>query len=258
MSGFAVTKQPGGKEDDTGGIQFEMQENKRGDPFSFCDRLATPAGCQVLKDVNRLVIRQNIEEDIEGPCGSGSTFTIFNDGEDIMFYAGERSDCFSRWICGPHRQFSLSIWNVQEEEVLSLTHPCCRCDWCCCVDCFVCAHRLTISDRKNDQIGSIVQTFSCCQPMFEILDKTKEPIAIFKGPCCPCRCCTDMEFPIMDASDTKEMGYVMKRWGGERPDGINCDHEYYEIIFPPAMLSRDKALMLASSFLIHYMYFEIS
>lgn len=67
------------------------------------------------------------------------------------------TSCICRWFCGPHRQFQLEFFTPQDDLVFTLFRKSCRCDWCCCLDCVLCNHKVYVVDCLNRTLGSIKQ-----------------------------------------------------------------------------------------------------
>ena len=73
-----------------------------------------------------------------------------------MWFVTE-SSCICRWACGPNRQFRLEFFSPQDDLVFALHRTCCRCDWCCCLDCFMCVHKTYVVDCLGRTLGSVKQ-----------------------------------------------------------------------------------------------------
>lgn len=59
-------------------------------------------------------------------------------------------------------------------------------------------------------------------------------------------------------SDTGEkIGTIWKKWPGFSVQQ-NMDHEYFGLNVPPNMESKTKLMLLGATFLLSYMYFEMS
>ncbi|XP_062620385.1 phospholipid scramblase 1-like [Saccostrea cucullata] len=225
---------------------------------SINPRLDPPPGLEGLNDKGFIYVRQQMESDLRGGCGATNTYKIWNEREEELFYVLEDASCICRWFCGPHRQFRLDFFTPQDDLVFTLYRKSCRCDWCCCLDCVLCNHKVYVVDCLNRTLGSIKQKFGVCQGNFEVMDNDGETIAKIFGPCCIFRCCTEISFEIWDKIGEEKLGSINKKWEGEQEDGINVDHEYFDINFPEKMNSIEKMLIIGGAFLIDYMYFEMS
>ncbi|KAH3813007.1 hypothetical protein DPMN_141453 [Dreissena polymorpha] len=67
------------------------------------------------------------------------------------------SGCLCRWACGPARQFSLDVFSTEDDLVLNFHRTACRCDCCCCLDCFLCLQKLYVVDCLGRTLGAVKQ-----------------------------------------------------------------------------------------------------
>ncbi|XP_045201851.2 phospholipid scramblase 3-like [Mercenaria mercenaria] len=225
---------------------------------SLNPRVMTPPGLEVLDNIQLLAIRQQMDMDIQGGCGAPNTYRIWDDNDEQIFFATEESGCLCRWACGPARQFSLDVFSASDDQVLNFHRTCCRCDCCCCFDSFMCLQKLYVVDCLGRTLGAVKQKFSIFNAKFDIVDHDNNVLFKLLGPCCPCRCATEIYFQILNKTGERQIGRVQKKWGGDRTDNINVDHEYFDVTFPAKLDSVDKGLILGAAFLVNCMYLEMS
>lgn len=82
-------------------------------------------------------------------------FTHFIQSISRRFHS--ESSCLCRWMCGPSRKFSLSLFSTQDDQVLTFHRTCCRCDCCCCLDCILCLQKLYVVDCLGRTLGAVKQ-----------------------------------------------------------------------------------------------------
>ncbi len=127
-------------------------------------------------------------------------------------------------------------------------------------------------------VGHVEQNLSCYRPTFDICDAEGEAKYVIEGPslcrtwwrgfCGKCaflflrrkRCCCfgrDIVFNITNAESGDKCGELAKLWAGplEKQRGL-ADFDRFGIDFPDEAGYELKVVMLASCFLIDYLYFE--
>eukprot|EP00057_Strongylocentrotus_purpuratus_P028713 XP_011683187.1 PREDICTED: phospholipid scramblase family member 5 [Strongylocentrotus purpuratus] len=190
------------------------------------------------------------------PCGMG----IISDfpGLERCAVAGE-SECCERVWCGHQRGFLFHITDNMGQEVLRVTRQfkcCAGCSWCADND--HCSLFVAVESPPGTVIGYVKQTQSWVSPRFDVLTADQECALKIQGHWCHCQtvCCTeDIEFKIFTNDLQTEVGKVSKQWGGwVRESFTKADN--FGVQFPQDMDVKVKATLLASTFLIDFMYFE--
>ncbi|KAK3094460.1 hypothetical protein FSP39_002000 [Pinctada imbricata] len=217
---------------------------------SVIPKLDPPPGMEGLNDKGFVYVKQQMESDLRGGCGTPNTYKIMNENEEELFYVLEDATCCCRWSCGPQRRFRLDFFTPQDDLVFTLDRNCCRCDCCCCLDCFLCNNKVYVTDCTNRTLGSIKQKFGIFSGKFDVLDYDGNMVAKIYGPCCVFRCCTEISFEIYDKNGEEKIGSINKKWEGEQDSSINVDHEYFDITFPEKMDPIDKMLIIGGAFLV--------
>ncbi|CAH1245351.1 PLSCR1 [Branchiostoma lanceolatum] len=249
MSGRVVDRQPkrGGKGEES--LELVTWMGRPPDKPTNC-----PAGLEYLTSLDKLRVSQTFGA--EGPvCNfENNNYVIKNGRGQQVYFASEETNCFCRQCCGPARAFHMSLYDKLSREVLHLVRPA-RCDACCFPCCLM---TLTVKTGDEETLGYVKQKWNIFHGILEVQDAEKKPWYHIRGPACPCRCFSNMEFKILSLEeDKKAVGSIAKRWGGPQ-DKYNMDHENFEIEFPYEVDVRMKAVLLGACFLVNYMYFEMS
>ncbi|KAL3055073.1 hypothetical protein OYC64_017893 [Pagothenia borchgrevinki] len=105
-------------------------------------------------------------------------------------------------------------------------------------------------------IGTVFQRWSMFTPLLEVCDSEGASTIRIQGSCCPSRCFSNQQFQIVSNIGEK-MGSIWKKWPGFNDD-YNMDHEYFGLEVPLGMESHSKLMLLAATFLLNYMFFEMS
>jgi len=69
-----------------------------------------------------------------------------------------------------------------------------------------------------------------------------------EGPCCPCGCCSEVEFKIMSMDETTEVGKITKQWRGLTREAFT-DADTFAIDFPRDIDLPMKATLLGISWM---------
>ncbi|XP_068605387.1 phospholipid scramblase 2 [Brachionichthys hirsutus] len=207
----------------------------------------------VLATVDRVFITARPE--LQGPqCVARRIYSITAGGSrSPLFVAVEESSCVCLQCCGPARACSLRGFDLQGHQVFYFERPC-RAD-ACCLGCCLMEMRAYTPQRRL--IGTVCQRWSMFTPLLEVCGgPVGAPAVRIQGSCCPCRCLSNQQFQIVSDIGEK-MGSIWKKWPGFNGDR-NMDHEYFGLEVPLNMDSDTKLLLLAATFLLNHMFFEMS
>ncbi|KAM9359779.1 phospholipid scramblase 1-like [Symphorus nematophorus] len=215
-----------------------------------------PAGCphglEYLTQIDQLLVHQrvNVAEMITG-WEMNNAYTVKNSMGQQVFMATEENDIFTMQVCGPARPFTMHIHDNMGQEVLTLTRPL-RCIGCC-FPC--CLQELEVHSPPGNRIGYVEQDWHPVLPKFTILDELRKPQLKIRGPCCDCRCMSDVIFEVTSLDESAVVGQISKQWGGFLQEGFT-DADNFGISFPMDLDVKIKAVMLGACFLIDFMFFE--
>ncbi|KAL4219859.1 hypothetical protein ACF0H5_020270 [Mactra antiquata] len=180
---------------------------------SLNPRMMPPPGLEVLDDQPLIAVRQQMDVDKYGGCGAPNTYKLFDQSNEEMFIATDGG--FLMHLAYGH---------------------------------FTCEEKH--SSRLCSAIGTTTSKFSVFSPKFDIVDHDDNVLFKVQGPCCGCRCSTEIYFKIFSKTGDQQVGKIQKKWGGDRTDNINVDHEYFEVAFAPSLDIVDKGLILGAAFLV--------
>lgn len=206
----------------------------------------------VLDTVSQIHITARPE--LQGPqCVPRRIYSIATGASRSQFLvAVEESSCVCLQCCGPARACSLQGFDRQGRQVFYFERPL-RVD-ACCFGC--CLMELRAYTPQKHLIGTVHQRWSMFTPLLEVWDSEGASTIRIQGSCCPCRCFSNQQFQIVSNIGEK-IGTIWKKWPGFN-DERNMDHEYFGLEVPPSMESQTKLLLLAATFLINHMFFEMS
>ena len=211
-----------------------------------------PPGLEYLTMIDQLLVHQKVEL-LEAFTGfeTANKYSIKNSLGQKIYYAVEDSDCLTRNCCGPRRPFDMKILDNFQNEVIHLSRPL-RCDSCwfpCCLQ------NIEVTSPPGTLVGSIDQEWSICCPSYAIKNANGDTVLRIEGPFCTMSICGNVEFQVMSADGSTEVGKISKQWSGLIRE-MFTDADYFGITFPIDLDVKMKAVMLGACFLIDAMFFE--
>uniref|UniRef100_A0A3Q1BN04 Phospholipid scramblase n=1 Tax=Amphiprion ocellaris TaxID=80972 RepID=A0A3Q1BN04_AMPOC len=180
-----------------------------------------------------------------------NVYTVKNSMGQQVFVAAEENDIFTMQVCGPARPFTIHLHDNMGQEVLTLIRPL-RCG-SCCFPC--CLQELEVQSPPGNPIGYVEQNWHPFLPNFTILNDMRRPQLKIKGPCCDCRCMSDVIFEVTSLDESVVVGQISKQWGRFMQEGFT-DADNFGISFPVDLEVKMKAVMVGVCFLIDFMFFE--
>ncbi|XP_061695827.1 phospholipid scramblase 2 [Syngnathoides biaculeatus] len=206
----------------------------------------------VLDEVSQFHI--NARPQLQGPqCVPQKIYNIATGpSRSQLFVVLEESSCVCLQCCGPARSCSLQGFDHQGQQVFYFDRPL-RMD-ACCLGC--CLMEISAYTGRRQLIGTVHQRWSMFTPLFEVKDSQGSSAGQIQSACCPSRCLSNQQFQIV-SNIGDNIGTIWKKWPGFQQER-NMDHEYFGMEVPLDMDSQTKLLLLAATFLLNYMFFEMS
>lgn len=187
-----------------------------------------------------------------------------------LLKAKEESDCLCRICLMKWREFTMDISSEATGNVVYKIMRPFKCTLlCCCV--MINPQELSISDDQGNVIGRTVQDWQCLPAMcgktyLKVEDKDgNTQYNIEHNQCCnanafnpavPCLCPVN-HFSIMSADMTQEVGGLDNIFPGCNFEGLcSPDTDNYKLTFPTDATPDQKAMLLGSTVLIEYLFFE--
>ncbi|KAF7692613.1 phospholipid scramblase family member 5 [Silurus meridionalis] len=215
-----------------------------------CVTETLPAGLAALETVSQLHITAIPE--LQGPrCISHKMYSVATETRQL-FLAVEESSCLCMQCCGPARACSLQGFDQDQQKIFLFERPL-RADMCCLGCCLM---KMRVYTSQRDLIGTVHQRWSMFTPYFEVCDSSNSPFLRIEGSCCPIRCLSDQEFQVVSMIGER-IGTIWKKWPGYN-ESCNIDHEHFGFNVSDNMDVNTKVLLLAGTFLLNHMFFEMS
>ena len=250
--------------------QLEIQKNSGGSKNSLESLKLS------MENIKEMVIKQeaDILEAVTG-CQEPNNYNVYgklSDGEKIyIFKCREFSSCGMRYFCPVNcREFTMKIKlafeeneneNTEDEDYnnsLIVINKNCKCPFLCCIR----PDMKVILSENNIKLGTIVQCFSICDPVFSIYDKNDNEIFHIEADCCQCGLMCRNNF--MGKTDEAHF-FIYNMEDRANPAGDICKKaaksmysiaDNYSVIFPNKATFEDKILLTIAGIMIDYQYFE--
>jgi uncharacterized protein YxjI len=162
------------------------------------------------------------------------------DGRTIM-YAQEQGegtmDFLRRSFLNTARPFHIELSDERGQDVMHLHRP-----WRWLFS------RLDVLDGGGVPIGSIQQRFAVLSKRFTVLDPSGAELAELYGPML-----RPWTFRVLVGG--QEVGQITKQWSGLLREAFT-DADTFGVQYGPGMSPQLRALALAATFLIDFLYFE--
>ena len=128
------------------------------------------------------------------------------------------------------------------------------------------------SHINEEILGEILEPYRCCDPFFKIINKNKEKIFDIHTDCWQkgissrrfsCGKYAEVNFNIYkgntsgkDMLEQNTFGNIIRRVPKNVEKSVFSDFDNFEINFPPEATAEEKLLLLGSTLLIDYRFFE--
>ncbi|CAG0900178.1 unnamed protein product, partial [Darwinula stevensoni] len=183
-------------------------------------------------------------------CDAQNKYSVKTEEGNELYFAQEDSNFCLRILCSYLRPFQLSLTNGNNQVVLRLERPF-RCNGCC-FPC--CLQVLRVYSGTGEHLGTIEEEWALWKTNLRIKDSNDEVVYRVKGSCCPCSFCgADVEFPVLNESETRQVGMIRKHWSGALKECCT-DADDFDVSFPKDLDVRLKSLFIGSLFLLSHHY----
>ncbi|XP_060570995.1 phospholipid scramblase 1-like [Ruditapes philippinarum] len=226
-------------------------------PKPSAGSLGCPPGLEYLAQVDKLVIKEqpNIIEMV-AHAEQENVYNIFNASGQQVYRANEESDTCHRQCCRANRGFIMHVTDNLNNEVIRMdrvfrcvSYPCFSCIGCC-------AHRVNVEAPVGTVIGYVKRKPSFCTPLFAIMDADDNEVLVISGPGCICQGChCDVDFNI--SSGESDVGKIVKLAPQDLQEMFSTA-DTFSLNFPMNLDVKQKALLFGATFLIDFLYFELS
>lgn len=218
-------------------------------------------GTGPLRSANKLCIKQRIRAGdvfslITG-CEVEKKFNIHGSAGEVLYSAKEKSNFCCRCCCGNIRTLDINIRDPTGKDIIHFSRPINCAGLCCGILYPFCTQALSVS-VNGESAGVVRERATWCYPVFHIYDSVGEAILKVRGPLFHFgNCGENVPFEVTSIENGGHVATITKMWGGCCRDSV-LDAGNFVIDFYLNMSIEEKALVLATAFLIDLMYFENS
>jgi len=222
-----------------------------------------------------LILKQDIRDlctEMYCRWAQANSYSIFNpafgDGwhKQQILHVKENSSCIERFCCRSSRGLNLAVLTADDREVISIDRPYHLCSkggcFCYCSDSFyqiIDVHAGRDTHFAHTRLGRVRQNFSFFKPYLTIFNSEGEEVYRILASCCTCGSRSFRIFRAHEGEMEKknQIGIIKKKWGGFTREFLtNCDT--FAISFPVDSNHVQRALIIAASLFIDYLYYENS
>lgn len=168
-----------------------------------------------------------------------NSYTIANENGEPLFKALEEGGSFfMRMFLRSMRPFTVNIYDLQNNLVLSLKRPF---KWF--------FHHLNVFSKDGAQIGSVSWKFRFVLKEYSVKDNMGSELFILKSPLM-----NPWTLKIISPNFGEE-GMIQKKWTGMAKE-IFTRADNFMLEFPSSWAKEKRALLLGAVFLIDFVHFE--
>jgi hypothetical protein len=197
-------------------------------------------------------------------------YELFNPAtKQLAYVAKEDSECLARCCCAPSHEADVRIYNATDvnnpQDVAYHVYKPFKCTGVCCalMDCCQPEVEVYRGPREQNQLIGTVKFPMCgggLSPKVDMMDAQGNVWGNLDGPTCCVGSCCPSKFSYTNIKNPVDQGYGIEKKGA---DGIMnagkelfTDADNFVIAFDPAMTMDQRGVLLASMFLLDFMFFE--
>ncbi|KAK3758115.1 hypothetical protein RRG08_006690 [Elysia crispata] len=208
----------------------------------------------ILEPLNEIRVSQHLDFIEVCLCWERSNrYSLYNQQDDQILYTYEAARCYARQCYGSLREFTLITTDNDDNRLLYLQRPArcsSRCFYACC-----CLQEMNIIIPPKDTLGVMKEKWSCCIPQYELAESKGHLKFLIQGDCSHFRMCNSINFTVRNAENL-EVATISKPYGGCSLKTLIGGSNNFKIKYLENLTKEEKVLILGSSFLLDFNYFE--
>lgn len=223
------------------------------------DKEKLPLGLKKLSGADEVTVKQHIDSVEVVMCcfARPCRYSVYSDkSSDQFLYVQEVSDCYARQIMGAARSFALKFSDSDFIDILKVVRPQTCSRGCCGICCQL--PILHIENPPGTRVAYIKEKRSCCYPTYHIYSGKDSLMYILRPQCCynsVFGLCSDINIDIFDDSGERVVAQLCKQTKGNTRECIAQENNF-TMKYLLEMSVIHKVILLGSSFLIDFHYFE--
>lgn len=149
----------------------------------------------------------------------------------------------------------MTLTDQTTQSVMHISRPL-TCQGCCCASLYPhCTQALSVS-VGGESVGTVRERATWWNQVFHVFDSVGNQVLKIRGPGCLFYCWEDVTFRVLDLEDN-QVGSITKKWMGCWKETLT-DADNFVLDFGEDMSISNKVLVMAATFLIDIMYFEVN
>ncbi|XP_017486069.1 PREDICTED: phospholipid scramblase 1-like [Rhagoletis zephyria] len=208
-----------------------------------------PPGLEYLTQVDQLVVIQEVDMlQVFTGYESHNRYSVKNAANQNVYYCVETSDVLTMNLMHSDRPFEIIVMDNFGVPVLRASRPYHFGSILC-----GCPDLLQVSTGNGQPLGTVQEQFKCCGSRFTVHDANGGVVLFLEGP--PCRFdFLDTEFEVLTTDEAK-VGAVTRQFPGFFKE-LYTKADVFGVHFPVDLQVEVKALLLCSTFLIDFMFYQ--
>ncbi|XP_047519669.1 phospholipid scramblase 2-like [Pieris napi] len=206
-----------------------------------------------LAEVDRLFITKRLRvKAVLFLRGKKNRFSVRTPDRNLVYTIEEENSWWVGYLCYGLRPLQLRVFNSSSEEVMRISRP-----YACTSRIFPCQlQNIQVFSPPGRKIGSIEQQWAPIKPIYLVRRQNGDAVFWIQGPRITISFFRDLQFRIQKM-DGSHVGSSCKRWQGLLHAMFFAPlHDRYGVAFERNLDVEDKALLLAATLLIEYMYYD--
>ncbi|XP_052753059.1 phospholipid scramblase family member 5-like [Galleria mellonella] len=215
---------------------------------------APPHILHELAPVDRLLITKRLRvKSVLFLRGIKNRFFIRTPEQELVYTVEEENSWWVGYICYGLRPLQLKVTNREGAEVMRINRP-----YACTARVLPCQlQRIEVFAPPGHLVGTIEQQWAAVRPLYLVKDVDGINMFWIRGPYITLSLFRDVQFTIM-RPDGSATGATCKRWQGlTHALFLAPVTDRFGVAFERKLMVEEKALLLAATLLMDYMYYDV-
>lgn len=210
-----------------------------------------PPGLGYLTAVDQLIVEQQIDA-LEMFTGweSKNRYLIKNSAGQVVYYAVDESNVLAMNVLGSQRPFDIMVMDNMRACVMRVSRPFRGENLAICGI----VQEIQVMSGVGQVLGSIAEVFQWCSPKFQVNNAAGQTILYIEGQVCRADF-LDTDFDIITVDGNAKIGAITRKFPGFGKE-LFTYADVFGVRFPMDLDPAIKAVLLASCFLIDFMFYE--
>ncbi|XP_072946142.1 phospholipid scramblase 2-like [Epargyreus clarus] len=218
------------------------------------EEVSLPHILEDLTPVDRLLITKRLRvKSVLFLRGKKNRYFVRTPDQNLLYSVEEENSWWVGYFCYGLRPLQLKVTNSLGTEVMRINRP-----YACTARVLPCQlQHLEVFSPPGTRIGTIEQQWAPIRPIYMVRREDGEQLFWIRGPRVTISCFRDVQFHIMK-TDGRQVGSTCKRWQGLVHAMFFAPvTDRFGVAFERDLSVEEKALLLAATLLMDYMYYDV-